>query len=129
MRSDTSTMEREIIELQAELAVERDRRKEAVAIHTRERAQLEARIIFLTERIASGMSMSMPAIAISCDDAALRDKAVAFDVLSERILAGNWHVGPGSIGYVLIDVMTKGERIHGATLAEAVRLATEAEGK
>ena len=65
--------------------------------------------------------------------AALRDKAAAFDTLSERLASGDWRVerwepAPYVRG-VRLTVARTGERIICATLAEAVRLAMEAEGK
>ena len=65
--------------------------------------------------------------------AALRDKAAAFDTLSERLASGDWRVerwepAPYVRG-VRLTVARTGERIICATLAEAVRLAMEAEGE
>lgn len=61
--------------------------------------------------------------------AALRAKAAAFDVLSERIASGAWSVRPQfSKGLILTDIRT-GEQFYANTLAEAVRLAMEAEGR
>lgn len=60
--------------------------------------------------------------------AALRDKAAAFDVLSERIASGAWIVPDGAKN-VTIGIRRTGQWIGCAMLAEAVRLAMEAEGE
>ena len=54
-------------------------------------------------------------------------KAALFDVLAARIEAGAWTISDG-VDCVTIAIRRTGERVHGATLAEAVEKAMEAEG-
>lgn len=70
-------------------------------------------------------------VAISSENMdALRAKAALFDVLAARIVSDDWHVTPGiNRNEVVIYNHSRGERVHGATLAEAVEKAMEAEAK
>lgn len=129
MRSDTITMEREIADLQTESA-------EAAATNARERSQLEARITFLTKQIVMGMNTSRPSITISCDDPAISfnlmaEKARLWDALAAAVARKNghdWAIYHGIGTPVVIYMRGTGEIVHGATLAEAVTKAMEAEG-
>lgn len=57
----------------------------------------------------------------------LREKAALFDVLAARVEVGAWTI-PDGVSDVTIAIRRTGERVHGATLAEAVTKAMEAEG-
>jgi len=62
------------------------------------------------------------------EEAARREKARLFDWLAARVGAGVWTISDG-VSDVTIAIRRTGERVHGATLAEAVTKAMEAEGE
>lgn len=55
------------------------------------------------------------------------EKAQLWDALVARIEAGEWTM-PDGVDRVTILIRRTGERVHGATLEEAVRKAMETEG-
>lgn len=62
------------------------------------------------------------------EEAARREKAALFDALAQGIVSKDWHVTPGlNRNEVVIYDHGRGERVHGATLAEAVTKAMESE--
>lgn len=70
------------------------------------------------------------AISEECDD--LREKARLFDVLAAAVArtdSTDWEIYHGIESPVVIYLRRTGECVHGATLAEAVTKAMEAEGK
>ena len=66
------------------------------------------------------------AISEECDT--LREKAQLWDALAARVESGAWIIADG-VSDVAIAIRRAGERVHGATLAEAVRKAMESEGR
>lgn len=57
--------------------------------------------------------------------AALREKAALWDALSARIAAGEWSAFTEGEARVVLYKNKTGERIHGATLEEAIRMERE----
>lgn len=57
----------------------------------------------------------------------LREKAALFDVLADHMASGAWSTFTEGEARVVLYKNKTGERVHGATLAEAVKAAMESE--
>lgn len=55
------------------------------------------------------------------------EKARLFDVLADRLASNDWTMLPDGFATAVIRINRTGERVHGATLAEAVKAAMESE--